>query len=448
MLTLPVSNSPSLQAAAQRFLDDLRAWAEESIEKYSQAPAIDEHDQGTFITGWEPYLRVADRRVMQFVRQQRDRIRDHYQSCGLWKHGYWKTQEAHHGTEHFELFLGMLARLEPHDYRTTEQILDAAEHLGNWVEGIPAWFDWRSGLFHSVFLGTEKVGGRSGAEVNVPDHLRCVNIALLAYRLSGQKRYLELAAAHGRLWSQAILLSPDLPVVLLPGPDGTCQPLYQLEGEHNQAYRSFAGELTGDLSGPLERAENYLASDGINAFLRLWRDTGKEDFRQAAERLLDVLVTSLNDPDAGSAAEAVRGYWRATGSDRYNAAVLQAARQQSPQHVREISLHAGPVLEAKPRGIGKRSDMLTWLEDGSPRRCSPILLSLAAEIQGDTSLATQALDLARTYFNLAHQALPDGRNHGCAARTINAVARGHGRENHAGMSTAVLRPIIEAFELE
>ena len=46
-------------------------------------------------------------------------------------------QEAHHGTEHFELFLGMLYRLDPDDAATTAQLLDAAEHIVNSVPGIP-----------------------------------------------------------------------------------------------------------------------------------------------------------------------------------------------------------------------------------------------------------------------------------------------------------------------
>ena len=81
------------------------------------------------------------------------------------------------------------------------------------------------------------------------------------------------------------------------------------------------------------------------------------------------------------------------------------------------------------------------------RRASvnPITLAVAAEILGDDALAARALDLARAYFALARQALPDGRDHGCAARTVSAVARGHGRDNHAGVVTAVLGPLGEGF---
>lgn len=446
MHTIDIDPSPTPAAAAGRFLDDLGAWGRERAQHYAGAPAIDEHDQGTYLTGLEPYLLARrDQTLAAFLAGQRDQIRDHYVRRGLWHHGYWKAQEAHHGTEHFELFLGMLARLDPQDGETRAQLLDAAEHLGNWADGVPEWFDWQRGLFHSVFLGTEVVGGPHGAQVNVPDHLRCVNLALLAHTLSGDLRYLQLAAAHGRQWAQAILDSARLPVALWPEDGGGVRVIDDFDGDQNAQYRSFAGELPAGFEHDLARAENFLASDGVNALLRLWRATGEAGFHAAAERLLDVLAASLPDPDAGSAAAAVRDYQRFTGSRRCQAAVLAAADQAGLALPRRLGLEIGPVLKVKPAGVGKRTDMLTWYEDGLPRRRSPILLGLAAELRGDEALAAAALDLGRAYFNLARQCLPDGRAHGCAARSVSAVARGHGRENHAGVTTAVLQPLLAAF---
>jgi hypothetical protein len=92
--------------------------------------------------------------------------------------------------------------------------------------------------------------------------------------------------------------------------------------------------------------------------------------------------------------------------------------------------------------VGKRSDAPRWLEDGRERRHNPITLAVAAEIRGDSALQTRAVDLARTYFLLARAAFADGRDHGCSARSVSAIARGHGRENHAGMTTAVLGPAL------
>ncbi len=51
----------------------------------------------------------------------------------------------------------ILHRLDPADEVTRSQFLDAAEHFGNWVEEVPAWFDWDSGLYRSMWFGADGV---------------------------------------------------------------------------------------------------------------------------------------------------------------------------------------------------------------------------------------------------------------------------------------------------
>lgn len=63
------------------------------------------------------------------------------------------------------------------------------------------------------------------------------------------------------------------------------------------------------------------------------------------------------------------------------------------------------------------------------------------QFTGDAHLATRALDLGHATFALAMQHLPDGRDHGCSARSVSAAGRGHGRENNAGVVTALLTPL-------
>ena len=107
-----IEPSHDLPHACQRFLDDVRRWAYEAIDRYADEPATDVHDQGTYTTGWEPLLRAgSDERILRFLQQARDRMRDHFTQTQQWRHGYWRMQEAHHGTEHYELFLGALQRV-------------------------------------------------------------------------------------------------------------------------------------------------------------------------------------------------------------------------------------------------------------------------------------------------------------------------------------------------
>ncbi len=444
--TLPVKPSPDLDTACDRFLFDLGVWVGDCLDRYRDAPPSDVHDQTTYTTGWEPYLReIGDTEAVDFLRKTRDAIRDHFTNSGQWRHGYWAMQEAHHGTEYYELFLGFLCRVLPDDPETGRHLDDAAEHVGNWSDAVPGWFDWEKRRFRSLFFGADGVRNEPGLEINTPDHLRCVNICLLAAGddLSGSQKtgssdisYVDFSVLYAGEWADAILHEERLPIALTP--DGV---LYDFIGGDEAAYRSFAGEVS-QLQSPVDRAENFLGSDAINSFLRLWRKSGQTRFRLAAERLLDVLATQLEDPDAGTAADAVRAYRRWTGHSRYDALVLSAVEGLEPFAVHELSLDTDFRLGYRPSGVGKRSDMPRWMEDKAPRRHNPITLMVAAEIRQDKKLATRAVDLARTNFLLARQAFPDGRRHGCSARSVNAIARGHGRENHAGMTTAVLDPAL------
>jgi hypothetical protein len=112
--------------------------------------------------------------------------------------------------------------------------------------------------------------------------------------------------------------------------------------------------------------------------------------------------------------------------------------KRDPFEVQRLGIEPDVRRPERPHGIGKRTDMPIWFEDRQARRLDPILLVTAARLRGDVALETRAIDIACTYLALARRTLPDGRHHGCAANTVSAVARGHGRSNGAGMVTGVL----------
>ena len=442
MHTQKVHTSGSIDQACSAFLDDIEQWVDDAVDEYGELPASDVHDQGTYTTGWEPLL--ASRgcpKALDLMTTARGRIQQHFNDSGAWHHGYWKMQEVHHGTEHFELFLGTLWRVNPNDEETIRQLLDCAEHTGNWSGDVPDWFDWESGLFHSMYLGAEGPNVENEAQRNnVPDHFRCVNICLIAHQMTGEQRYLDLAIRHAEVWADTISIEgKTLPVALTS--EGA---IYDIENQTHESYRKFAG-AAADLDEEIGRAENFLASGVLDSFLMLWEKTGDDRFRKSVERILDVLVTQMEDSDAGAASHIIRKYRRATGSPKYDAAIQEAVGKISPDAFGVIGLEPEVKRHKRDQGIGKRQDKPDWFEDGSPRTCNPILLSLSAEIEDDADLAGRAVDLARAHFLLARQVYSHGRRHGCSARSVSAIARGHGRENNSGMTTAVLQPCMEFF---
>ena len=268
------------------------------------------------------------------------------------------------------------------------------------------------------------------------DHFRGVNLLLVAHEMTGEHRYLDAAAKHGKLWADAINDFGEAPHGL--SPEGA---LRDVDDESYARYRKFAGQA-GDLSVKVDRAENILASDGIAALLALWQRTDDDAFRTAARTLIAQLSTELADPDAGPAADAVRYYRRVTGDTQFDAAVCDAVAGVDAHAIREISVDPEARRPERGHGVGKRVDAPVWMEDGRPRTVSSITLAVAADIEGSADKQAVAVDLARAYFALARKTFPHGRHHGCSARTVSAVARGHGRDNNAGMVTAVLKPAL------
>ena len=154
MTSTSVADSPDLATACERFLDELRQWADACIAELADEPALDGHDQGTFTVGWAALIEARGcRPALDFMKKLRDKAKAHFDATGLWKHGTWRMMDVHHGTEHFELFLGTLWRLDPADPVTIEQVTDAAEHMGNWSPDVPAWFDWDTGCSIPRTLG-------------------------------------------------------------------------------------------------------------------------------------------------------------------------------------------------------------------------------------------------------------------------------------------------------
>ena len=444
MFRTDVPRSSSLRRACHHFLDTLQAWVEACIARHDDQPPLgpDHHDQLTYTTPWATLIEHREHdAALGFMKRRRDQVVAHYEQCGAWYHGYWKRQEAHHGTEHFELFLGTLQRLDPEDRETRRQLEDAAEHFGNWSDAAPAFFDWDTGLFRSVYLGTEHVGDDPAAAINMPDHVRFINIALPLFSVTANSRYLSLAKSHMSKWAEAINGAAQVPLALLPS-----GPLETLDDQQAATYAGFAGAAgitQASAIAPIDRAENFLASSAVQTLLAMWRHTGVDAYRRAAERLIDELATQLGDPDAGAAAAIIRDYRDATSDRRYDERVVSAVAPVIDALPHALTLLPQQTLGRGGGGVGKRSDMPAWqVDQHKPRPVHPITLLLAGQIEGAEAWVIQAVDLAHAHFRLASQAFRSGRHHGCCAQSVSAVARGHGRDNDAGMVTAVLAPAL------
>ncbi|MFW5893526.1 MAG: hypothetical protein ACOCUY_00125 [Verrucomicrobiota bacterium] len=433
--SLAVKHSSSLKQATTGFIDAVGAWAERVMRSHPDGVPAAGHDAGTFMLPWASYVEAAgDKRPLEFMRLYRDTAKQHFEESGGWLDGYWRRQEVHHGTEHFDLFLRAVWQLAPDDAETVRQLEDAAEHIGNWKPGFPSWFDWETGLFRSMFLGTEVVGDPS---MNIPDHIRMVSLCLLGHDMTANARYLELAKTHTKHWTDGILAGKALPAAV-----DAQGPLFVL-GKDESTYRSFAGAAPSDLSDNLPRAENMIASGFPEVLLCLWQKTGDDNELKAAERIIDIAIEVLDNPVAWQVHAAVRRYREVTGSERYDQRV-RGIPDKAFRGIDQLTIIPEPETRCISSPLGMRGDKPDWLDqDGNPAP-SPLLWTLKAAVTKDEKLLTRAQDLGLAHFRLAEQAFGDITSHGCGSRSLVAVCRGHGRLNGAGVVSEVLAPALQS----
>ena len=193
---------------------ELSLWVEQSIRRDGPDKNQGGEDEANFALAFFPhYLVSGDERIAVRFRSLANDLKTWVRAECL--HGYEAEAEAHHGTEPFLLFLPRYLGLFPDDREAAALLDDAAHHIGNWVEDVPAWYDWTRDVFLSYWIGTRTVGGAHG-DRELAEHFRFLHIALAAYRVTGEARYRVLrggrehadmggaicsvAAGHGRNW--------------------------------------------------------------------------------------------------------------------------------------------------------------------------------------------------------------------------------------------------------
>jgi len=414
----------------------MEQWIADALERHAHLPYRGGHDEGSFLASWfAHYLTFGGDQILDFARSLRDGFLRWSHEHLL--HGFYRTGEAHHQTEIFNCFLARLWAVSPDDV-TADLLIDAAHHIGNWVEGIPAWYDWDQHRFLSWRIGTERVGTGPQAGYQVPDHFRLLQLALVAHRITGERRYLDLCCGYADRWSAAILEAPVGRPPIFLGSGGTTAP--------SEEMRQAAGSHHNREAG-LDLVEPHVAAGTVDVLLDLYQVTGAEPYAQAARRVCEALLPALRDPLSNPPAALIRRYRLVTGDDSLDAALTALLEHlaTSPEGT-PLMLMDSLSREAVP-GIGKRSDMVRWAyrtpERGIALETSPApaTLLLAYELTGDERPAAAALDLIAARMALARSALRDGRRHGCAGSTISAVASGHGRDAGYGNMTGGFYPL-------
>lgn len=359
-------------------------------------------------------------------------------------HGYEPEAEAHHGTEPFLLFLPRCAGLGVDDELVARLVEDAAHHLGNWVDEIPAWYDYGRDCFHSYYIGTRTVGAEPDSAYELAEHFRFIHIALAAHRILGGGPYREWALRYGRRRAERLLAHRGA-LPMLWDQEGQGLGWEDLTTRHHHSMAASSHHIEGD---PLAGVENLLASGAVQCLGDLYALSGDLIFQDAARRIVEPLVPELLDPFGDPAAVALWHY-RLAFQDPSLDGDMQRVLAEIPDESQceWVMLHP-EQRRRRESGVGKRNDMIywgEWADDGSARPLtepSTAALALAFELSGEVGIAARALRQAARKFTMARRVLRGGREHADMGGATCSVAAGHGRNWGAGAVTGCYGPLV------
>jgi hypothetical protein len=358
------SPSPGVPAWAHYellLLDSMRKLVQDTIQRDQGFNSDD--DQCLFLSYWLPYYRITgDEQARRYMYQWRDAfLRDMDANKGGYYHGFSEVGELHHQVENHQRFLGHLWQLDRNDANNIRVLEDAAEHIGNWVEGIPAWYDWPHHRYVSWYIGTkaEKVqqartNGLSSygpdAPIAVMDGLRPVTVALNAHAATGKDRYLQFA-------------------------------------------RDYVGHLCPELAADGWRVSGLQRQSLESSLLDLAEATGDRRYLDWTRELLQAALTGKVVP-ADRVAEFPRlwRYRRLSGDTRFDQAIMEYAQRVS-------SAHYPPSVFMVMQGLGTDDMELPY----------PVTFALAGQIGGKEEYSAKALAVACEHVEGARAALASGR---------------------------------------
>ena len=418
-------------------------WLKQSISLDPPGPNGGGEDEANYALAWFPhYLVTGNETVIEHFQTLKSALAGWVERECL--HGYEPEAEAHHGTEPFLLFLPRYIGLVPEDAEAVSLLADAAEHIGNWVADIPPWYDYERDTFYGYHIGSRTVRKDAKTAYELAEHFRFIHIALAAYRVTNEGRYLDWALRYGRKRAERIVAAPS-PMPLLWDLEGNGLSEASVNSRGLQGLAASGHHIPGD---PLAGIENLLASGTIYALGDLYLLSDDTIFKNAAQRIVEPLVDSLLDP-YNDPAPAALSYYRTTFQDTtFDAHIREGLGKIPSTPPALLALICPQETKRREVGVGRRSDMVywgEWSEDGSVkpiREPSTGTLTLAYQITGNPEFASRALQSAATRLKIARRGLRGGREHADMGSAVCSVAAGHGRNWGHGAVTGCYGPLL------
>jgi hypothetical protein len=402
---------------------EIRNWIKAAMRRRIGIPWQGGHDEGDYTCSWaDYYLLSGDQSVKRFLLG----LRDSYIA--------WSSQNEYHGfradardyiTHTFEnkgRFITSLCKMDPDDLINTALIEDAAHHIGNWVAGVPAWYDWERHMFVSHWLGTKEVRDYPPYDFEHVRHARVGVMAITAYNSSGNPRYLQWCEDWAAMWAETILRCQDrIPMMV-----------YRREMSLDESMAIY-GRDYGD---PYQGERWVPETMQIVAFLlRVYQLTGNPLLLAAADQAIAIYI---GKSDLEQLAGLVMLYQTVTDSNRYRQVLGDwYANEILPVLDQDEPLPSAVIISKdRPRAYA------TWEEErirvlSGP---SPSVLNLAYQVSGNLQCLERSMRLAARQLHLVAWSTRDGWEHGCdSERYVHGCGNEAARILHSSAGTKEAR---------
>ena len=280
------------------YFDYMGPRIDEAMSLYRQhAPWGGGHDEGKFLRYFFSYYRITgDNRVKEFLYFMRDGFLTWAKR--YFHHGFWPRGEIHHHMETYDQWLCYYWRLGGDPETDVHIVEDAAHHLGNWVKGVPEWYDWDRRMFRSWWLGTKIVEAPGPYAYDYYQHIRCILLAREAYAATGKAQYIELITDWLDGWCQLILDTENAtPAVRLPVDDpAAVAEIYGKDSEITRTwrYQNAVGDdwqscrdawlgLRGGAASLVEMIEKFYPHTRSDLHLAAWEKLAKTEAKEVPD---------------------------------------------------------------------------------------------------------------------------------------------------------------------
>lgn len=303
-------------ALQQAFLARIDAYVEDELP-HPADHIINSHEAGgAWRIGFPHYQTRGDGRIVEQMAKIMAARRVFADAAYF--HGFPDEAEVHHEIETFIYFQNPLAFWGlPGADAALATVEDVAHHTGNWVAGIPEWYDWATSGFRSTWLGTRNVRAHAPFDYQEANHFRFLSTGLIVYLQTGDERYLKLATDYAERWCAHIekLAAAGGPITCSILPPGVASEEMGRAGKatNTSLYQTFYSTVAPNT-----------AFEVAGGLLDIYRLTGNARYLTCSRLMLDQFYN--NARDGRPALRYQNGAWQyemATAADGVRAGMSQ-----------------------------------------------------------------------------------------------------------------------------